>query len=182
MTLFDSCWRIILSCLPPATNDVEVGPVARRGRRVGDRAVLEGEVGDVPPVAAAGKVPVALPPGIGEIFWLAYVFARNLIIWSSIATTGRHIWTETTSPWLRFGRFWQVMSRLCSYCPGRMVQLPKSKSTVGFYHPGASNCIAKRYNSLKVLQICPWLQSDKEKWQKPPVALDLGSCDMLTGQ
>ena len=65
----------LLFALPPAADDVHVGPVAGRGRRVGYCPVLDGQVAHVTPaaavaavaaVAAAGSVPVAFPPEKSE--------------------------------------------------------------------------------------------------------------------
>ena len=55
---------MVIPHLPPAADDVHVGPVSGRGGRVGDRAVLEGQVRDVSPTPSAGTVPVALPPEV----------------------------------------------------------------------------------------------------------------------
>ena len=62
-------FHLTISLVPPAADDVHVGPVAGRGGRVGDGAVLEGQVGHAVPDSISRTVTVALP-SVGKIMWL----------------------------------------------------------------------------------------------------------------
>ena len=72
--------------------------------------------------------------------------SRNLgvLLTKPISVRG-HVHMTSANCWgslcLWPGKFLQLVGRFCTYCPSRITQHHKFKSTRGVYHPGVSPCV-----------------------------------------